>query len=203
MFLNNITRIINTAINLFIMKIAIYGSASGDIKDDSIQKAKLIGKLLAEKGNTIVTGASTGLPFEAVKKAKENNGKCIGFAPAISLVEQKEKNLPYEEFDEIFFVPKEYEYANEHMVLTKYRNVSTAAFVDAAIIIGGRIGTMNEFTNMYDIGKPIGVLTGTGGIADKVIKDTIKAANKPGPKVIFESEPEKLIDQLLSLLSST
>tara|TARA_B100000315_G_scaffold229544_1_gene239208 strand:- start:12400 stop:12957 length:558 start_codon:yes stop_codon:yes gene_type:complete len=185
------------------MKIAIYGSASGDIKDDSIQKAKLIGKLLAEKGNTIVTGASTGLPFEAVKKAKENNGKCIGFAPAISLVEQKEKNLPYEEFDEIFFVPKEYEYANEHMVLTKYRNVSTAAFVDAAIIIGGRIGTMNEFTNMYDIGKPIGVLTGTGGIADKVIKDTIKAANKPGPKVIFESEPEKLIDQLLSLLSST
>lgn len=49
-----------------------------------------------------------------------------------------------------------------------YHNVLTTAACDAGIIIAGRWGSMNEFTNLYDMGKVIGVLTGTGGIADEL-----------------------------------
>jgi len=42
-------------------------------------------------------------------------------------------------------------------------NVRTS---DIVVVIGGRSGTLGEFAIAYEDGKLIGVLTGTGGIAD-------------------------------------
>ena len=63
------------------------------------------------------------------------------------------------------------------MARKKYRNVSSTANCDAGIIISGRWGTMNEFTNLYDMGKVIGILTETSGVADE-IKNLSKKINK-------------------------
>jgi ethanolamine utilization protein EutP (predicted NTPase) len=60
---------------------------------------------------------------------------------------------------------------------------------------------MNEFTNLFDMGKVIGVLTKTDGIADE-FERLNKIIKKPGKaKVIFNDDPEELIDMVLAELS--
>jgi hypothetical protein len=177
------------------MKIGVYGSAAGAFTDGLKDKAREIGRAIAKKGHTLVTGGCTGLPHEAVLGAMEFKGRCVAFPPVTDMEALKKANQPTEGFAEFIFVPKDYEYADDILVCRKYRNVSTAAYIDAAIIICGRIGTMNEFTNVYDIGKPIGVLTGTGGITKRAIKVLLEDIDKvTGARVIFESDPAKLVE---------
>ena len=72
--------------------------------------------------------------------------------------------------------------------------------MDAGIIISGRWGTMNEFTNLHDMGKVIGVLTGTGGVADD-LSSLSKKIHKPSKAVvIFDSSPEQLVKRILEEL---
>lgn len=50
----------------------------------------------------------------------------------------------------------------------KYRNVVSTIHADAGSIISGGWGSLNEFTNLLYDGKPIGILAGTGGVADEL-----------------------------------
>ncbi|MBW2986573.1 hypothetical protein KY333_04355, partial [Candidatus Woesearchaeota archaeon] len=152
------------------MKIGIYGSAAGDISSDISGKARELGKQIAQRGHVIITGGCLGLPNETVLGAHEMNGECIAYSPATTLEEHVEKyKMPTKGFTDFVFVPADYKHAENKRVCLKYRNVSSVADADAAIIIGGRIGTMNEFTIAYDLGKKIGVLTRTGGITREAI----------------------------------
>ena len=75
------------------MKIGVYGSAEN--VDEKIKKtARSIGKEIALKGHILITGAGTGIPYEAVLGAAETKGKCIGFSPAIDLGKHKKLGLP-------------------------------------------------------------------------------------------------------------
>ena len=71
---------------------------------------------------------------------------------------------------------------------------------DAIIILGGGVGTLNEFTVAYDDGKVVGVLTGTGGVSDHI--DTILEIcdRKAGETVIFDSDPKKLVEKIVTYL---
>jgi len=171
------------------MKIGVYGSATG-VKEEIIPKAKEIGKQIALTGNIIVTGGCTGLPYEAVKGARENNGKSIGFSPGKDLKEHTEKyGFPEDSADELIFTGKG----------IKIRNVMSVKDSDASVFVSGRIGTLNEFTIAYDEGKIMGVLTETGGVAD-MIKDIIDKLQKPTTGVvIYESDPTKLIKKIIEV----
>lgn len=62
---------------------------------------------------------------------------------------------------------------------------------------------MNEFTVAYDLGKNIGVLEGSGGITSEAIKALLKDAYKEtGSKVVWESDPVKLVEKLTELRKS-
>jgi hypothetical protein len=77
----------------------------------------------------------------------------------------------------------------------KGRNVINVRSADIVLILGGATGTLNEFTIAYDEGKIVGVLEGSGGIADH-IREIIKVCNKPAiGKVFFDSDPVKLVDR--------
>ncbi len=72
---------------------------------------------------------------------------------------------------------------------------------DIVIIFGGATGTLNEFTIAYDEGKVIGVLEGSGGVADH-IKEIIDFCKKPARGlVLFDTNPEKLIETCLDSLA--
>jgi uncharacterized protein (TIGR00725 family) len=79
----------------------------------------------------------------------------------------------------------------------KGRNVVNVRSADIVLIFGGATGTLNEFTIAYDEGKIIGVLEGTGGVADH-IREIIDFCKKPTRGVVvFDKDPAMLIQKCL------
>jgi hypothetical protein len=67
---------------------------------------------------------------------------------------------------------------------------------DIVLLFSGGIGTLNEFTIAYDEGKIIGLLQGTGGVADlaQMLLDT-RPVRSTGAVVIADPNPEQLVDR--------
>jgi predicted Rossmann-fold nucleotide-binding protein len=184
------------------LKIAVFGSAIGSKKEIE-EKAYIVGKEIAKQNCIVVSGGCGGLPYLASKGAFENKGKTIAFSPRADLDEHTNKNrFPEDVFSEFVFVPKDFSSLNDKSVCRKYRNVTSCAETDAGIIIGGRIGTINEFTNLYDMNKVIGILKGSEG-ATELIPQIIESANKKtGSVIIFEEDPVKLVEKIVNELRS-
>jgi uncharacterized protein (TIGR00725 family) len=82
----------------------------------------------------------------------------------------------------------------------KGRNVINVRSSDVVIILGGGIGTLNEFTIAYDEGQVVGVLEGTGGAADQIKNIEAISSRREGSALLYESSPEVLIDNCLRML---
>jgi predicted Rossmann-fold nucleotide-binding protein len=183
------------------MKFGVYGSASTKLKKEVKLKAREIGREIARQDHTVITGGCPGLPYEAVLGAYELGGKTVGYSPATNLENHvKIYKHPVKGFTDFVFVPKGYIHANDPLICKKYRNVSSVAASDAAIFIDGRTGTMNEFTIAYDIGKDIGILEGSGGIAKEAIavllRDIDKSSNST---IIYDPDPVSLVKRLTEI----
>lgn len=181
------------------MKIGVYGSAINSIDEEIRRKASKIGEEIASRGYTLITGACPGLPYEAVLGAHRLGGECIGFSPATDIKTHiRDYNFPIKGFTEIIFIPEDFPYKDNPDICKKYRNIFSVAEIDAAIFIGGRIGSMNEFTLAYDFGKNIGILEGTGGITERAIKILLEdAAKESSSEIIYDSDPTNLVSKLI------
>lgn len=186
------------------MKIAFYGSASGELPAYLREKARETGREIARGNHTLITGACPGLPYEAVFGAKEYNGIVLGFSPAKNINEHIQRfQFPTIGFDEIIFIPENYPYHKDKQACYKFRNVSSVAECDAAIFIAGGKGSNTEFANAYAMGRVIGVVAGTGGITRKVIPTTTSELGSGNEKpVIFNADPKLLIPELELLVES-
>lgn len=175
------------------IKICVSGAAeTGHCSADALQKAKELGSEIARAGAILVNGATTGFPYWAAIGAKEANGFTIGISPANSEQEHiKTFNLPVDYMDMIVYTG--FGYSGRNLLLTRSS--------DAVIVGCGRIGTLNEFTVAFEDGKPVGVLTGTGGTTDQ-IQELVKISNRAqdNPNIVFESDPKKLIAKLLAIV---
>jgi len=70
-------------------------------------------------------------------------------------------------------------------------------YADVIVIINGRIGTLNEFTNAYEFKKKIYILQGAGGVAD-CIKEIMNHINKEtGAKIFYYNNFQSLKEDLL------
>ncbi len=174
-------------------KISVSGSAeTGHCAADVHEKAEAIGREVARRGLVLVTGATTGAPFWAAKGAKAEGGMVFGLSPAASKAAHvKTYHLPTDYHDLIIYTG--FEYSGRNLLLVRSS--------DAAVIICGRIGTMNEFTIAFEDQKPIGVLEGTGGTAD-MLRGFIESSHRGPGKVVFSKNPATLIDKLLDLIES-
>ena len=186
-------------------KVAIFGSSvSADGKRDAIpnKTAAALGKALGEHKVTIVTGACTGIPYQVAYKGAKQGAEVIGFSPEIDFDHQKQF-APDDDlsiYKEIIYIPSNFPFISVPEVCKKYRNVMSTATADAGIIISGRWGTMNEFTNLYDMGKVIGVLTGFGGIADELPSLSKKINKQSKAKVFFSDNPDTLVSEIINEL---
>lgn len=184
-------------------KIGVFGSADGDL-ESIISKAHKLGEELGKRKVIVISGATTGLPQEASFVAHKHGAKLWGFSAGTDLASHNQlaPGLDSSIYSKLIYIPKDYEFASSIDVCRKYRNVTSTASCDAGIIISGRWGTMNEFTNLYDIGKIIGVLTGTGGIADE-LESMMKRITKPSKaKVLFDSNPKILVGKIFDKLGN-
>lgn len=170
-------------------KICVSGGSEGDNAKKARDLARQIGREIGRRGCVLITGATTGVPYEAAKAAKKAGGPNIGFSPAGSEAEHTKKfRLPMsgDVFDHIIYTEAGYTGRNLLMVRSS----------DATIVIDGRMGTLNEFTVAFEENEIIGVLEGSGGIADE-IQRILAIARKGNRKVFFERDPVKLVERAI------
>lgn len=169
------------------MAVGVMGSAGGDLEAEVCARVELFGKCVGERGYVLVTGAAPGLPQYAVLGAKRAGGIVVGVSPALDLDEHVHKyNSPTRGYDTII-------YTGSGLMGREIENIRTC---DVVMFAGGRSGTLGEFAIAYDEGKVIGVLCGSGGVADS-IEDILKIVQKDTESVIvYESDPERLLDEL-------
>lgn len=183
-------------------KIGVFGSAEGNF-ENILEIAKELGRELGKQNVIVITGATTGLPYQVSYEAYKNGAGIWGFSAGIDKKQQEKltHGLDKIKYKKLVFIPQNYEFAINDQVCRKYRNVASTAICDAGIIISGRWGTMNEFTNLHDMGKVIGVLTGTGGIADELFPLMQKIYKKSKAKVVFSSSPKELVKLVIDTVS--
>lgn len=171
--------------------ICVSGAAAGETVIKSRPLAERLGKAIAKSGNIITTGATVGLPLFAARAAKQAGGMSIGFSPAASLREHVHKyRLPIGIYDFINFTGFNYVGRDVYLVQSS----------DALITVGGRFGSLHEFTTAIESNKPCGVLLDSGGTAD-VIPELIDKLELPHRSlVIMDENPENLIKRMLALL---
>jgi uncharacterized protein (TIGR00725 family) len=171
--------------------ICVSGAAAGHTVDPAHLAASRLGTAIAKAGHILTTGATVGLPFYAAKAATKAGGMSIGFSPASSLREHVAKyRLPIGVFDFINFTGMHYVGRDIHLVQSS----------DAIITIGGRFGSLHEFTTALESRKPCGVLTNSGGTADMIpeLLQRLEPINQD--LVIFDDDPESLVKKVIEVL---
>lgn len=173
------------------LKIAVSGAAEIDCCTPGAEKlAREVGREIIRQGAILVTGATTGISHFSAKGAKEENGLSIGFSPAASEAEHiRTYKLPTDAFDVLVYTG--FDYTGRDLLMTRA--------ADAVIIICGRMGTLHEFAVAFEDQKPIGVLEGTGGTADK-IWGLSSGPHRGVKKIVFEKNPKRLVSRLIDLV---
>ncbi|HUD10201.1 MAG TPA: hypothetical protein VMR28_00845 [Candidatus Saccharimonadales bacterium] len=184
-------------------KIGIFGSSAGDMSI-SLPKAEELGQVLGQYSDkvTIITGACSGIPYAAAKVAADRGVNIWGYSPMLDLKGQR-KFTPDDDisiYTKLVYVPANFEYADNDLVRKKYRNVLSTSSCDAGIIISGRWGSLNEFTNLIDLQKVVGVLTDTGGIADELVQLNKKIYKEGQGRIVFNNDPQELVNAIFTSL---
>jgi len=173
------------------IKICVSGAAeTGHCGLNSYELGKELGREIVRQGAALTTGATTGMPLFAAVGAKEEGGLSIGFSPAATEREHLETyKLPLDYMDVIVYTG--FGFPGRDLLLTRSS--------DAVILGCGRVGTIHEFTIAYEDRKPIGVLEGCWE-TDEVLKHLIKASNRPMDKVVFDTDPKRLVEKIIAMV---
>ncbi|MFH0820575.1 MAG: hypothetical protein V1908_02265 [Candidatus Peregrinibacteria bacterium] len=177
------------------IKIGVMGSASGPTSESqkNIKKAIELGHYIAGAGCILVNGACPGLPDQAAFGAHQAGGFVMGVSPAFSEKEHSEHyKSPREYYDVLLYTG---------MGLME-RDILNIRSSDAIIIVGGGIGSLNEFTVAYDEGKVIGILTESGGLSNhipEILRMCDRALNE---KILFDSDPQTLVKKVLEAIKN-
>ncbi len=171
------------------LKIGVMGSATGRLSRECRKLAFELGRVIAEEGCITVTGACPGLPLESAKGASSAGGLVVGISPGLSEWEHVNKyHSPVLYHDILIFT-------GSGLMGREVVNIRSS---DIVVIVGGRSGTLGEFSIAYDEGKLIGVLQGTGGITSE-IKNIVSIVKKEtGAKLIYDVDPRNLVSQLIA-----
>ncbi len=168
--------------------VGVMGSASGPIDPVVTELARALGRAIARSGCTRITGACPGLPQAAVLGAAEFNGLVLGILPALSEQEHVVRyRSPTEGFSALI-------YTGSGLMGREVVNIRSS---DIVVIVGGHSGTLGEFAVAYDEGRLIGVLSGTGGIADMVETLVANISKRIGARVLYDVDPERLVGRVI------
>jgi uncharacterized protein (TIGR00725 family) len=170
------------------IQIGVMGSAGGIITKEELELARRLGRHIAERNATIVTGACPGLPHAAVLGAHEAGGISLGVSPALSREEHvKVYDSPLQPYTTMVFT-------GSGLMGRETHNIHSSDFV---LFVGGRSGTLGEFAIAYDEGKLIGILTNSGGISNEFTKIAGLVKKETGSIIVTDDNPEKLVDRCL------
>jgi uncharacterized protein (TIGR00725 family) len=176
------------------LKIGVCGAAeTGTCGPNAFEQGKELGRQIIRQGGILVTGATTGFPLWTAIGAKEEKGVSIGISPASNEREHVDTyRLPLEYMDLIMYTG--FGFPGRDLLFTRS--------CDAVILGCGRIGTIHEFTIAFEDGKPIGILEGEWTMSD-TIRQIIARANRPNDKIVFDKDPQVLVQKIIELASKS
>lgn len=174
-------------------QICVSGAAKGQSVEEGKELARALGAAIARAGHSLLTGATIGLPNYAAEGYKAAGGTMsVGISPAASKVEHVMKyRLPTKDYDTILYTGLHY-VGRDTLLITSS---------DAVVSIGGRLGTLHEFTIAMETDTPIGFLQGAGGVSEQ-IHALMELAHplRHGAFVAFDEDADKLIKELTDFL---
>jgi uncharacterized protein (TIGR00725 family) len=172
------------------IRFGVMGSADGNHAPETLAVCRELGRSIARNHCCLLTGACPGLPQAAALGAKEEiHGHTIGISPAVSFKEHVEVfDSPWQEYDVLI-------YTGLGFMGRELINIRSS---DIIVVVGGSSGTLGEFAIAYDEGKLIGVLIGTGGVADVMEAIQSHIDKSTGAEVIYDSDPDRLVSRLLA-----
>jgi uncharacterized protein (TIGR00725 family) len=115
------------------------GTATGDL----YEKAREVGRLVAERGGVVVCGGLSGVMEAAARGATEAGGVAIGILP-----------------DEDRRRQNEYLTYSVATGVGQARNLAVVCSGDVVIAVGGEYGTLSEIGLARKIGRPVVVIEG-------------------------------------------
>jgi uncharacterized protein (TIGR00725 family) len=118
------------------MQVAVIGSGF-----EHEERAEQVGRLLAERGCTVVCGGRGEVMAAAARGAKSAGGTTIGILPGETRADANEWI--------------------DHVIVTGIghaRNLVVVASGDAVIVVGGRWGTLAEIGFARTLGRPVVIL---------------------------------------------
>ena len=111
---------------------------SGTVSGDLYEKAREVGRLIAERGGTIVCGGRSGMMEAAARGAKEAGGIAIGILPDEDRRQANE------------FLSYAIATGTGHA-----RNLAVVCSGDVVIAVGGEYGTLSEIGLALKVGRPV------------------------------------------------
>ncbi len=175
-------------------QIAVSGAARGESVEEGKELAIAVGAAIAKAGHSLLTGATIGLPNYAAEGYKAAGGRMsVGISPAASKVEHVMKyRLPTIAYDTILYTGLHY-IGRDTLLITSS---------DAVVSIGGRLGTLHEFTIAMESETPIGFLQGAGGISEEIqTLMSLAAPVRNADAVFFNESPDDLVADLEKFLN--
>ncbi|MDQ5885638.1 MAG: hypothetical protein QG628_35 [Patescibacteria group bacterium] len=174
-------------------QICVSAAAKGASVEEGRHLAESAGLELAKSGHALLTGATIGLPNIAAESYKKHSGTMsLGISPASSKIEHVMKyRLPTEAYDAIL-------YSGLHYIGRDALLINSS---DAVISIGGRIGTLHEFTIALETNTPIGFIQGGGGVSAEIMDILHAAGRSPGDDVVFGDTAEQVLADLVRILN--
>jgi uncharacterized protein (TIGR00725 family) len=121
--------------------VAVVGS--GVATDELYEKAREVGRLIAERGATVICGGLSGVMEAAARGATEAGGMVIGILPD----EDRRRQNGYLAYSVATGVGQA-------------RNLAVVCSGDVVIAVGGEYGTLSEIGLARKVGRPVVVLEG-------------------------------------------
>lgn len=169
------------------LRVGVFGGAFITESSFVEELAEGVGRISAERGYIVVTGATSGLPHIAGRAALSAGGTVLGVSPARNSLEHtKVYGKPLDGCSHIFYTGQGYTGRN-------YLNLRNC---DMGIFIGGEAGTLEEFcVGVYE-GLVLGALINSGGICE-LLPEIVKRFQTPhGGSFCFATEPVELMDKM-------
>jgi len=171
--------------------LAVLGSSTMSEDSPEGKTAMRVGRLIATRGQVLMTGGCPGLPHAAIRGAVEAGGMTVAVSPAANRESHATQyGYPLDATIHIFTGTG-----------TKGRNVTLVRSADACIFVGGGMGTLNEFTIAFDelgSARAIGILKGSGGFSADMARLASRASRPSKALLVEESNPDTLVDRLLA-----
>lgn len=180
-------------------KVAIIGTAFGNIEDTVKERCCELGKWLSKNNFLIITGACPGISYLVAKEAINNGGKVIGYSPGQNKEEHdKLFNFPNDGFSDLIFLRSKYEVNEVYF----RRSLNVIHEADIVISIDGGRGTMSElFLATFFSKKIICTDFSIGATKEfiKIHKQLEKSKIMYGEEIVIARDIEEIKTKIMQL----